>query len=81
MRSIVLKSFISSFGALYEYHPEANEFHFERGEGLQVGEVTFPIAYPQKVVMINGTHPELFSANGSHGTWASPGEILQTFLL
>ena len=31
--------------------------------------------YPQTVYLVEGNHPEVFSANGSHGTWASEGRI------
>ena len=31
------------------------------------------VDYPKTVYLSDG-HPEVFSANGSHGTWALPGK-------
>merc|ERR1712037_67876 len=35
--------------------------------------IDIEIDYPQTVYLVEGNHPEVFSANGSHGTWASEG--------
>ena len=32
-----------------------------------------PVVYPETVYLVEGTHPEVFSANGSHGVWAAEG--------
>jgi hypothetical protein len=31
------------------------------------------VDYPQTVNLVEETHPEVFSANGSHGNWAAAG--------
>ena len=40
----------------------------ENGERIDI-----EVDYPQTVYLVEGNHPEVFSANGSHGTWASEG--------
>ena len=76
-------------GARYFFNETSNQFDFEFGEPLNkkvvtnelletpkipVGIPKIPVEYPEHVVLVEGTHPEVFSANGSHGTWASNGE-------
>ena len=38
--------------------------------------IDIEIDYPQTVYLVEGNHPEVFSANGSHGTWASEGTVI-----
>ena len=37
-------------------------------------EIDIDVDYPKTVYLVDG-HPEVFSANGSHGTWGSEGKI------
>ena len=37
-------------------------------------EIDIEVEYPKTVYLVDG-HPEVFSANGSHGTWGSEGKI------
>ena len=67
-----------SFGASYAYNESTNTFDFYEGEPLRSvdenGErIDIEVEYPQTVYLVEGNHPEVFSANGSHGTWASEG--------
>ena len=44
----------------------------ENGERIDI-----EVEYPQTVNLVEGNHPEVFSANGSHGTWASEGTYIK----
>ena len=76
---IVIKIF--SFGAKYKYEEESQTFSFYEGEDLEFGRIfsesdsgfSLHVDYPPTVYLVNGTHPEVFSANGSHGVWAVEG--------
>ena len=74
---------ISSFGAKYAYNAINQTFDFYDGEPCCFdsetridgsSEIDIDIDYPKTVYLIDG-HPEVFSANGSHGTWGSEGTI------
>jgi hypothetical protein len=70
------------FGAFYAYNASTSTFEFYKGEELKkANEERRPVEYPKTVHLIEETHPEIFSANGSHGHWASAGEklICETF--
>jgi len=70
------------FGAFYAYNASTSTFEFYKGEELKkANEERRPVEYPKTVHLIEETHPEIFSANGSHGHWASAGEklIFETF--
>ena len=71
---------ILSFGAKYAYNSTNQTFDFYEGEpccfddrieGSQ--EIDIEIDYPKTVYLVDG-HPEVFSANGSHGTWGAEGK-------
>ena len=68
------------FGARYAYNASARTFELSRGEPLFLDadgrRVEVEVDYPQTVYISRdyaGNHPEIFSAHGSHGTWASEG--------
>jgi hypothetical protein len=61
------------FGALYEYNMETEQFDFVSGEGFNINDIELPVEYPEHVMTVDGTHPEIFVSNGSHGNWGSPG--------
>ena len=74
---------IPSFGAKYAYNETNQTFDFYDGEPCCFDsetridgspEIDIDIDYPKTVYLIDG-HPEVFSANGSHGTWGSEGTI------
>ena len=70
-----------SFGASYAYNESTNTFDFYDGEPLRSvdekgNKIDIEIDYPQTVYLVEGNHPEVFSANGSHGTWASEGTAI-----
>lgn len=76
------------FGARYKFDADLNVFTFFEGEDLEVGKIfseqvlsefspnldlVLKVEYPETVFLVNGSHPEVFSANGSHGIWAVEG--------
>ena len=66
-----------SFGAKYAYNATNETFEFYEGDPLldtreQSQDIDVDVDYPKTVYLVDG-HPEVFSANGSHGTWASEG--------
>ena len=76
------------FGARYKFDAVLNVFTFFEGEDLEVGKIfseqvlsefspnldlVLKVEYPETVFLVNGSHPEVFSANGSHGIWAVEG--------
>ena len=67
------------FGARYAYNESTRTFDFYHGEPfVDVGEagqrIEMKVDYPRTVRISDvGNHPEVFSAKGSHGTWASEG--------
>ena len=67
------------FGARYAYNESARTFDLSRGEPLFFdadGIEMMEVDYPETVYISGehgGNHPEVFSAHGSHGTWASEG--------
>ena len=69
------------FGARYAYNASARTFELSRGEPLFLDadgrRVEMEVDYPETVYISGdddgGNHPEVFSAHGSHGTWASEG--------
>jgi len=72
---------VHSFGAYYLWNGTAQQFDLEHGEPLRWNEGGaradwFP-AYPDAVQVMTtldgARHPIVFSANGSHGLWASSG--------
>jgi hypothetical protein len=74
-----------SFGAKYRYDEANGTFSFYEGEDLEIdwfltnsGDAksgySLPVVYPETVYLVDGTHPEVFSANGSHGVWAAEGQ-------
>ena len=76
--------YFDRFGAKYKYNESNQTFSFYEGEDLEVGRVftnpkdaksgfNLPVVYPETVYLVEGTHPEVFSANGSHGVWAADG--------
>ncbi|KAJ8958291.1 hypothetical protein NQ318_017437 [Aromia moschata] len=58
-------------GVYYQYDEKRRYFKFE-SKVIRKGVVQVP-KFPQ-IVRSQGGHPVLFSAYGSHGLWASPGE-------
>ena len=81
-----LSFFPFRFGAFYAYNSSTSTFEFYKGEELRRNDgERRPVEYPPTVHLVEETHPEIFSANGSHGFWASPGKIClkkeTTFLL
>ncbi len=72
-------------GAWYVYDEMTNTFKYREGEQLlpileNIGD-NLPsihrqllVEYPQEVSLVEGNHPEVFTANGSHGTWGAEGE-------
>ncbi len=83
MDSIKNASSCHRFGAWYVYDSESHTFKYRDGEQLIEGldpdranpdaQFQLVIEYPQEVFLVEGNHPELFSANGSHGTWGAEG--------
>ena len=67
----------SRMGASYAYNESAGTFDFYYGEPLLKTEggidVDVPVEYPETVYLVEGSHPEVFSSNGSHGTWGAEG--------
>lgn len=73
-----------SFGGYYAYNETAHSFDFAFGETFRIQDDTGDeriryydesrVNYPPIVNIIEGNHPEVFSANGSHGSWASEGK-------
>jgi len=70
------------FGAKYAYNETNRTFDFYDGEPCCFDpetridgspEIDIDIDYPKTVYLVDG-HPEVFSANGSHGTWGSEGK-------
>ena len=58
------------FGAFYLYNETLNQFIYS-GQDARIGPL-LNVNYP-KIVNLNGNHPILYSALGSHGLWSSPG--------
>jgi hypothetical protein len=67
---------VSVFISYYTFDAENNEFLFEEGSDFVLGGITYPVEYPEQIQLVEGTHPEVFSANGSHGTWGGPGNSI-----
>ena len=61
------------FGAYYAWNGETSTFDFYKGEELRRQDEKIVVEYPKTVYLAEDTHPEVFSANGSHGNWAAPG--------
>ena len=66
---IIVKNNFFRFGAKYAYNETSKTFEFYHGDDMGPIEVDYP-----KTVYLSDGHPEVFSANGSHGTWALPGK-------
>ncbi|TRY68262.1 hypothetical protein TCAL_03822 [Tigriopus californicus] len=76
---------VHSFGGYYAYNKTAHSFDFafgetlliqdgyDYGEGIRFYDET-RVTYPPTVNIVEGNHPVVFSANGSHGSWASEGK-------
>lgn len=72
---------VHSFGSYYLWNESTNNFHFFLGEEVRTAvdqdnepveiEERYEPKYPPTVELI-GTHPVVYSANGSHGLWGSP---------
>lgn len=58
-------------GVYYKYDPMRRIFQYE-SKVIRKG-VVQPPKYPQ-IVRMQGGHPVLFAARGSHGLWSAPGE-------
>ena len=74
---LIIRGF-HSFGAKYAYDAKNQTFEFYEGEPLlhtldPSSDIDIEVDYPKTVYLVDG-HPEVFSANGSHGTWASEGK-------
>ncbi|KAB7507610.1 Vacuolar protein sorting-associated protein 62 [Armadillidium nasatum] len=61
-------------GAYYQYEPNENSFVY-RGKDTRIGLPLNP-KYPP-IIKVDGTHPVLYAALGSHGLWGSPVIILK----
>jgi hypothetical protein len=67
------------FGAWYAFNETSQTFELTEGETFPYVDsrtqerVELPVDYPQTVNLVEGTHPEVFCANGSHGTWGAEG--------
>ena len=59
-----------TYGAYYEYNRKKNIF-FYIGKDTREGLPLSP-KYPH-VIKMDGSHPILYAAKGSHGLWGSPG--------
>ena len=84
-RVLTFRLVFNRFGAWYVYNESTSTFTYRDGEQMieildndkDLGEDLadqLRIVYPQEVVLAEGTHPEVFSANGSHGTWGAEGQ-------
>ncbi|CAG0899197.1 unnamed protein product [Darwinula stevensoni] len=68
-----------SFGAYYNYNAAENVFEFDRGDvkaQWEVKDFTKQDSLDPEFspfVFMDGTHPIVFSANGSHGLWGEAG--------
>ena len=70
--------FKKSFGAYYGFNQTTGNFDFYYGEPLKdAPNPHLAIEYPDTVYLVEGTHPEIFSANGSHGIWGQEGKKKQ----
>ena len=74
---IIIKKECFRFGAKYAYNETSKTFEFYHGDPLlnvfdPSSDIDIEVDYPKTVYLSDG-HPEVFSANGSHGTWALPG--------
>ena len=72
-----IMTFYYSFGAKYAYNATNQTFEFYEGEPLldktdPSSSIDIEVEYPKTIYLVDD-HPEVFSANGSHGTWASEG--------
>ena len=74
MRPTELYLSVHSFGAFYAFNETSNEFDFTYGEDVKGADPSLAVEYPEKVVLVEGTHPEAFVANGSHGLWGQEGK-------
>ncbi|CAL4063394.1 unnamed protein product [Meganyctiphanes norvegica] len=63
-------SAVHDFGAHYQWNSETNNFFFTEGEPGTFGS---EIPYGETIEVVEGFHSEVFSANGSHGTWTKEG--------
>ncbi len=69
-----------SFGAKYSYNATNQTFEFYEGEPCcfdpadPSSQIDIEVDYPKTIYLVDG-HPEVFSANGSHGTWGSAGRL------
>ena len=56
---------------------QGKQLKYKEGEpGGSSGDVRLKVRYPPTIYLAeNSTHPEVFSANGSHGTWAAEGMV------
>lgn len=62
-----------AWGAEYEFNETTRQFNFVKGED---GPGHYKIEYAPTIQLYQDTnHIEVFSANGSHGTWGSEGTI------
>ena len=62
-----------TFGAFYTF--TAGMFTFVRGKSYTLNNQTAAVIYPLTVNLVEGLHPELFVANGSHGIWGGAGRF------
>ena len=63
------------FGAFYTYNEATRAFVFQSGKPHSFNGRENSVPYSATVSLVEGTHPELFSANGSHGVWGDAGKF------
>ena len=67
-----------TYGAYYAYDRRKNMFYY-RGKDTRLG-IPLKPKYPQ-VLKMDGTHPVVYAALGSHGLWAGPGVMFKNTTL
>ena len=70
-----------NFGAFYKYQEiktwpgDEAKFIFNCGKKYSYNDQEMEVPYPKAVSIVEGSHPELFAANGSHGIWGASGKF------
>ena len=70
-----------NFGAFYKYQEiktktgNESKFTFNCGKKFSHNDQEMHVPYPRAVSIVEGSHPEVFAANGSHGIWGDSGKF------